>query len=109
MSTAWRIDRIGLWSVLLGAVLLAACAQRPATPSSGPSAGVGPMRADQRDRITASDEPENMRRGRVRLELASAYYSRGQMTTALDEVKQSISADPNVAGAFNLRGLIYAN
>ncbi len=62
-----------------------------------------------RDRVTASDEPEAAKRGRVRLELASAYFSRGQMTTALDEVKQAIAADPNLAAAFNLRGLIYAS
>ncbi|MFG5410812.1 type IV pilus biogenesis/stability protein PilW [Piscinibacter sakaiensis] len=59
--------------------------------------------------MTASDEPEATRRARVRLELATAYFSRGQMTTALDEVKQSIAADPTIAAAFNLRGLIYAN
>ena len=60
------------------------------------------------DRITASDETETRKRARVRLELATAYYSRGQITTALDEVKQSIAADPSLSEAYNLRGLIYA-
>lgn len=88
--------------LLLLAALLASCAR-------GPGGGLAPVRGDGRDRVTASDEPEGMRRARVRLELASAYYGRGQMTTALDEVKQAIASDPTMAAAFNLRGLIYAN
>ena len=43
------------------------------------------------------------------MELASAYFGRGQMTTALDQVKLAIAADPQYGEAFNLRGLIYAN
>jgi type IV pilus assembly protein PilF len=35
------------------------------------------------------------------------YFARGQLTTALDEVKLAIAADPNNAAAYNLRGLIY--
>jgi type IV pilus assembly protein PilF len=61
-----------------------------------------------RDRVTASDESLEARRGRVRLELASAYFARGQLSTALDEVKLAIAADPTMAPAFNLRGLIYS-
>ena len=41
------------------------------------------------------------------MELASAYFGRGQMTTALDQVKLAIAADPLYGEAFNLRGLIY--
>ena len=43
------------------------------------------------------------------MELASAYFGQNQMTTALDQVKLAIAADPNYGEAFNLRGLIYAN
>lgn len=57
--------------------------------------------------MTASDEPEARRRARIRLELAVGYFEQGQTTIALDELKQSISADPNYAEAYNLRGLIY--
>ena len=64
---------------------------------------------DTPDRITASDEPEGQKRARARMDLASAYFSRGQMTTALDQVKLAIAADPLYGEAFNLRGLIYAN
>lgn len=89
-------------ALLLVATLLSACARAP-------GGGLVASRGEGRDRVTASDEPEAMRRARVRLELAGAYYGRGQMTTALDEVKQAIAADPTMAAAFNLRGLIYAN
>lgn len=57
--------------------------------------------------MTDSDEPEARRRARIRLELAVGYFEQGQTTIALDELKQSISADPNYAEAYNLRGLIY--
>ena len=64
---------------------------------------------ETKDRVTASDESDASKRARLRLELASAYFGRGQFETALDEVKQSIVADPNHAPSFNLRGLIYAS
>lgn len=59
------------------------------------------------DIVTDSDEPENRKRARIRLQLAVGYYSNGQTTIALDELKQSISADPTLSDAYNLRGLIY--
>jgi type IV pilus assembly protein PilF len=42
------------------------------------------------------------------MELAAGYFSRGQPTTALDEVKLAFAARPDLPEAFNLRGLIYA-
>jgi type IV pilus assembly protein PilF len=59
------------------------------------------------DRVTESDEPEARRRARLRLELAVAYFDKGQTTDALDHLKQSIAADPGLFEAYNLRGLIY--
>jgi type IV pilus assembly protein PilF len=76
----------------------------PPAPTPAPSTTTG-----EKDRVTASDETDAARRARVRMELASAYFARGQVTTALDEVKLAIAADPNNAAAFNLRGLIYAS
>lgn len=63
--------------------------------------------ATLQDLPTASDMSEAERRARVRLELASAYFSRGQTATALDEVKLALNARPDLPEAFNLRGLIY--
>lgn len=60
------------------------------------------------DRVTASDQTDADRRARLRLELASAYYGRGQLDTALDEVKQALAAKPDLWEGWNLRGLIYA-
>lgn len=97
--TADLLRRLG-FAVLISA-LLSACAT--------PGAGSTGSRTATADRITASDEPEHMRRARVRLELASAYYGRGQVVTALDQVKQAITADPTMGPAFNLRGLIYSS
>src|SRR5450830_1487920 len=56
--------------------------------------------------VTDSDEPEARKRARIRLELAVGYFEQGQTTIALDELKQSIAADPTFGEAYNLRGLI---
>jgi type IV pilus assembly protein PilF len=41
------------------------------------------------------------------LQLAVGYYEQRQTTTALDEIKQAIIADPNFAEAYSMRALIY--
>ncbi|EYC51247.1 pilus assembly protein PilW [Hylemonella gracilis str. Niagara R] len=63
--------------------------------------------ASSEDLVTASDEPEQRRRARLRLQLALGYYERGQSTVALDETKQALAIDPGFIDAHNLRGLIY--
>jgi type IV pilus assembly protein PilF len=85
----------GAFFVLFTSFILAGC-------SSTGTAGVA-----KADRVTDSDEPENSKRARIRLELAVGYFEKGQTTIALDELKQSINADPNLFEAYNLRGLIY--
>lgn len=85
-----------LWMVFLSAgTLLSACS------------GVNPGVAAKSDLQTESDEPATRRRAKIRLELASGYFEKGQTTVALDEVKQSIATDPGLFEAYNLRGLIY--
>jgi type IV pilus assembly protein PilF len=59
------------------------------------------------DIVTSSDESQARKRARIRLELAVGYYNDGKTTIALDELKQSIIADPSLLEAHNLRGLIY--
>ncbi|WP_404872752.1 type IV pilus biogenesis/stability protein PilW [Ideonella sp. A 288] len=61
-----------------------------------------------RETVTASEQTDADRRARVRLELATAYFSRGQLETALDELKLSLAVKPDQAEAYNLRGLVYA-
>ncbi|MBK6567853.1 type IV pilus biogenesis/stability protein PilW [Candidatus Aalborgicola defluviihabitans] len=63
--------------------------------------------ASSGDFVTESDESDSHKRARLRLELAAAYFDKGQATDALDHLKQSIAADPNLFEAYNLRGLIY--
>jgi type IV pilus assembly protein PilF len=83
---------------LLVAALVSACAGGP-----------GGVSADQPAPVrTASDQTDVERRARVRLELATAYFSRGQLKTALDETKLAMLVKPDMAEAFNLRALIYA-
>lgn len=69
--------------------------------------GVNPGVAAKADLQTESDEPATRKRARIRLELASGYFEKGQTTIALDEVKKSIATDPSLFEAYNLRGLIY--
>lgn len=81
--------------VVCSSISLLGCATPPSTSNAG------------KDMVTSSDEGDRRKRARLRLELATGYYERGQPTTALDEVKQSLAADPNFADAYNLRGLVY--
>jgi type IV pilus assembly protein PilF len=90
---------------LLGALALAGGLHGCVTTKGS----LGEANPQGKDIVTASDESDASKRGRVRLELASAYFGRGQMNAALDEVKLAIAADPTRGEAFNLRGLIYAN
>lgn len=86
------------WTALAFALVLGACSTT-VTTSSGPVNDV---------RTPARSDNDASRRARTRLELASAYFGRGQMKTALDEVKLALEADPRLGAAHNLRGLIHA-
>lgn len=94
-----RLRAAAVCWVLSGTLLVAGCA--------APSAQTDPGETT-RDRVTDSDESDTSKRARVRMELASAYFGRGQFTTALDEVKQALALSPNLGEGYNLRGLIYA-
>ncbi|MDB5869461.1 MAG: type pilus biosis/stability protein PilW [Polaromonas sp.] len=85
-------------SACWGAVLLAGCA--------GPQSITGAS-GNPSDLITDSDETDQRRRARLRVELASGYFEQGQTKVALDEIKQSLATDPGFVDAYNLRGLVY--
>lgn len=70
-------------------------------------AGASAANATLSEPVTESDEPEARKRARIRLELASNYFENGQTTVALDEIKQSLAADPSYTPAYVLRGLVY--
>ncbi|MBE0547665.1 MAG: type IV pilus biogenesis/stability protein PilW [Rubrivivax sp.] len=84
--------------------LLAACTTTTTTTPTG-SAGGGSR--DTRTARGGSEGADAERSAKVRLELAGLYLARGQASTALEEVKLAIAAKPDVAEAYNLRGLIY--
>ena len=92
------VSRLFWMSACWGAVLLAGCASQP---------GMTGASANRTDLITESDETDQRRRARLRVELASGYFEQGQTKVALDEIKQSLATDPNFVDAYNLRGLVY--
>lgn len=94
--TAGRI--FSWWPLFFVCMLLNGCA----TKSGGALSSSGGV-----DIVTESDEPENRKRARLRLELASGYFQQGQTNVALDELKQALVADSNFVDAHNLRGLVY--
>jgi type IV pilus assembly protein PilF len=86
-------------ALLLACGFLTACAQSPATSATqANTVETGTMVGD------ASD-PRN--RARVHTELASAYYERGNMGVALEELRVAVEADPAYAPAFNVLGLVH--
>jgi len=79
---------------LLALALLSACASRIEGPTTAESGGVG-----------EASEPRN--RARLHTELAAAYYERGNMSVALDELRTAQAADPRYAPAHSMFGLVY--
>lgn len=92
------VSRLFWISACWGAVLLAGCANQ-----QGATEGAG----DRADLITDSDETDQRRRARLRVELATGYFEQGQTKVALDEIKQALATDPSFVEAYNLRGLVY--
>lgn len=90
------------WTSLSVAALLALVMS-----TSGCAAGAASSTSTSAEPVTESDEPESRKRARLRLELASGYFENGQTSVALDEIKQSLAADPAYGPAYVLRGLVY--
>lgn len=75
-------------------ILLAGCASKPDVPETGAIVGeVG--------------DPRN--RARVHTELAAAYYERGNMAVALEELRLATQADSSYAMAHTMFGVVYAD
>ena len=96
-TRGWRQGLLAACLLAAALVTLSGCASRGANAADGNSSEI----------VTDSDEPIIRKRARIRLELAVGYFEQGQTNIALDELKQSITADPDYAAAYNLRGLIY--
>lgn len=82
-----------LIAALLGLVMLTACqAPRPPAPE-----------------VQANSQADLKRRAIIRLQLATNYMQAGQNTVALQEAQQAIAIDPELADAYHVRALVYAN
>jgi len=82
-------------ALALALLALAGCA---APGFEGPTGDSGPIIA----------EPGDARnRARVHTELASAYYGRGSLGVALEELRIATAADPNYAPAHSMLGLVH--
>lgn len=82
------------WRMLAAALILAGCAgQRdPGTESATMTGNIGDAR----------------KRARVHPDLAAAYYERGSMGVALEELRTATAADNSYAPAYGLFGLVYS-
>jgi len=91
----WMGCRRMAWAGVVAAmvVLVAGCASGP--PSN--------------DLVTDSDQTKADRAAQLHMELAAAYFGRGNNEAALDDVKKVLAAKPDSSAAYNLRGLIYAS
>lgn len=96
----------GRWRRVAGAVLPFALAALGACTSTVKSTNVASP--DPTPTVAVSDEMSKSRLAGTRLELASLYFSRGELKTALDEVNKAIDAKPDYGKAYGLRGLIDA-
>lgn len=95
----WTLPALG--ALLTVAAALAACTSTVSTTnvvSPDPTPVAAP----------ADDEASKARLAGTRLELASLYFSKGELKTALTEVNKSIDARPDYGKAYGLRGLIHA-
>jgi len=69
--------------------------------------GTAPVQDDSSVPVASAERTDNERRARIRLELAVGYYAQGQMQVALEELRLAVQADPRLADAYSMRGLIY--
>lgn len=86
-------------ALLLACGALTGCAQTPLSSAT---------QADTVETGTVTGDvgaPRN--RARIHTELASAYFERGNMGVALEELRIAIEADPTYAPAFNVLGLVH--
>lgn len=98
----------GLTCFLPGVVavlLLAACAGTP-QGSDGLERTID-TQADTGGLIAEQGPPRE--RARIHTELAGAYYERGNLAVALEELRIAIAADPGYAPAYNVLALVHAD
>jgi len=100
-KAAWRPSeaaRIALAAgVAVGMLCLASCKTTTTYTTASESA--------QSDAPKVESDPH--KRAAVRLQLATGYYQKGQLETAIHEASDAAEIDPGLAAAYGLLGLIY--
>lgn len=76
-------------------ILLAACA------------GPGPVAPESEGGAIIAEPGDPQKRARIHTELAAAYFERGNVGVALEELRIATAADPGYAPAHSLYGLVY--
>ena len=92
------------WMTSLAVLVLAACAGAPGDRPQGLESTMEPL-PDSGAIIGEVGAPRE--RARAHTELASAYFERGNMGVALEELRIAVSADPNYGPAYNVLGLVH--
>ncbi len=82
-------------AMMISCLVLAGCVSQQADDSTFSSS-------------TTVSESQDRNRARVHAELAAGYYGIGNIGVALEEVKESLKADPSYGPAHNIAGLVYA-
>ena len=86
-------------ALLIACGALTGCAQSPASSATqANTVETGTLTGEVGD-------PRN--RAHIHTELASAYFERGSMGVALEELRTAIAADPNYAAAYSVLGLVH--
>jgi type IV pilus assembly protein PilF len=97
--------RCGFVWVAAAAALLAGCAGSPGQSESMAMETAASSATDPGAIIGDVSPPRE--RARVHTELAAAYYERGNMGVALEELRIALAADSNYASAYNILGLVH--
>jgi len=92
-----RSIRHAVLAIACGAI--AGCAQNP--PDSASKANT----VETGTLTGEAGDPRN--RARIHTELGSAYFERGSLGVALEELRIALAADPNYAPAYNVLGLVH--
>ncbi|MFP5394184.1 MAG: type IV pilus biogenesis/stability protein PilW [Gammaproteobacteria bacterium] len=67
----------------------------------------GALQGSTTELRTMSDQTNAEKRAVIRMQLAVGYYQQGNYAIALDEIKQAIAANPELAEAYGVRAVIY--
>jgi type IV pilus assembly protein PilF len=94
-----RITLAVALAVATSSLMLGGCASKPSQPD---------VKVEQPQVQLAPTPPVTPRRkAELHTELAAGYYERGQMSVALDELKEAEANDPTYPRIYNVYGLVY--